>query len=361
MFTVAEQGLTERSRILGCLLGAAVGDAVGSPPAWPSGAAPGGSSGAPGLAARSPASTRPGPTTAETQLMLFTIDGLIRTHVRAVLKGIAWSPSVVHRALLRWLRTQGEASRHRSFGTEADVDGWLIRQRELWVREAPDAACVDAIRDASETLRAANGNRASTGLVRVAPVGLLLPPEDDGCFPALALGVELALLTHGHPTGALVGGYFAELVALLVEGRELTDAVALAVQSLRGLDGADEVGASVRRAQACAGSGEQTWGSGFAGRADALTTLRLALHGALTADDFCTGVLFAASLARGDHAVPAVTGAVLGAARGADAIPVNWLESLRIRALIVRLGNDIAAIRAGEFDPDEAWDDYPGW
>lgn len=360
---MTEQGLTERSRILGCVLGAAVGDALGTPAAWPRVAAPGSSSGDPGPVALRAAPARPWPITAETQLMLFTAEGLIRAHVRGVLRGIVSPPAVVHHALLRWLRTQGETSSHRLFANEADLDGWLIRQSELWVRAAPDPACLDAIRDAPECLSAANGNQASAGLVRVVPVGLLLLSEDIGCFPALAVGLELASLTHGHSTGAVVGGYVAELVALLVEGCELPEAVEMAVRALRGLNGATEVKDAVRRAQACAGSGEPepTLASAPAGRTGAADALRLALHGALAADDFHSGVSLAASLAGGDHAVAGFAGAVLGAALGADAVPVGLLESTAIRELTLRLGNDLGAIRAGEFDPERAWDDYPGW
>jgi hypothetical protein len=41
-------------------------------------------------------------------MTLFTVEGLIRAHVRDTLRGICHPPSVVHHAYLRWLVIQDE-------------------------------------------------------------------------------------------------------------------------------------------------------------------------------------------------------------------------------------------------------------
>lgn len=46
-----------------------------------------------------------GSITDDTQMTLFTAEGLIWAHVRGSLKGIYHPPSVVHHALLRWYHT----------------------------------------------------------------------------------------------------------------------------------------------------------------------------------------------------------------------------------------------------------------
>lgn len=48
-----------------------------------------------------------GAITDDTQMTLFTTEGIIRAHIRGTLKGICHPPSVIHHALLRWYRTQG--------------------------------------------------------------------------------------------------------------------------------------------------------------------------------------------------------------------------------------------------------------
>ena len=72
-----------------------------------------------------------GAITDDTQMTLFTAEGMIRAHIRGALKGICHPPSVVHHALLRWHRTQGGKPR-----VETDDIG-LISDPRMWARRAP--------------------------------------------------------------------------------------------------------------------------------------------------------------------------------------------------------------------------------
>lgn len=92
-----------RDRFRGCLLGGAVGDALSAPVEF--------------WSLAEIRSSRLGPSrvtgyvdgvaaiTDDTQMTLFTAEGLIRASVRARAKGICHTPSVVHHAYLRWLHT----------------------------------------------------------------------------------------------------------------------------------------------------------------------------------------------------------------------------------------------------------------
>jgi protein-tyrosine phosphatase len=76
-----------------------------------------------------------GEVTDDTQMSLFTMEGLV--HARAA----GTNPVVeVHRALLRWLRTQGETPQIADTGEEG-----LIQDRRLWRRRAPGLTCVGAL------------------------------------------------------------------------------------------------------------------------------------------------------------------------------------------------------------------------
>ena len=72
-----------------------------------------------------------GAITDDTQMTLFTAEGVIRAAVRYACKGICHPPSVVHHALLRWLVTQGERPR-----LAVDTSG-LVADRRLHRRRAP--------------------------------------------------------------------------------------------------------------------------------------------------------------------------------------------------------------------------------
>src|SRR5215469_1142760 len=97
-----------QSLFRGCLLGGAVGDALGAPVEFMSYANIVREFGPEGIRDFAPAYGRLGAITDDTQMTLFTAEGLLRAYVRGCLKGICHPPSVVHHAYLRWLITQGE-------------------------------------------------------------------------------------------------------------------------------------------------------------------------------------------------------------------------------------------------------------
>ncbi|WP_139216480.1 ADP-ribosylglycohydrolase family protein, partial [Streptomyces sp. CC77] len=89
-----------RSRVRGCLLGTAIGDALGAGVAHLAVESIRAAHGADGLTDLAPAHGRRGAVTSVTQLALFTVDGLIRAHVRRD-TGSWHPPTDLHRAYLR--------------------------------------------------------------------------------------------------------------------------------------------------------------------------------------------------------------------------------------------------------------------
>ena len=56
-----------------------------------------------------------------------------------------------------------------------------------------------------------------------------------------------------------------------------------------------------------------------------------------------------------------MTGNLLGALWGIEAIPKPWLHGLELRADIDRLAVDLDAVNSGRLSAEDAWDAYPGW
>lgn len=148
--------------------------------------------------------------TDDTQMTLFTAEGLIRAVVRHQFKGISHTPSVVHHALMRWLETQSETGRI----AEIDRKAGLITDPRLHSRRAPGNTCLSALRSSRHFGDMARNDSKGCGtIMRVAPVGLVRPRDVAGLADACSH------LTHGHQTGRDAARAFATILMLMMEGR----------------------------------------------------------------------------------------------------------------------------------------------
>jgi ADP-ribosylglycohydrolase len=124
---------------------------------------------------------------------------------------------VVHRAYMRWLRTQScnpPKLRDEIVSDGWLFDGWLIGVQSLWSNRAPGNTCLSALRGAKKMGNpATNNSKGCGGVMRVAPVGLAMHREH-----AFELGSQTAALTHGHPSGYLSAGFLAFLIEEIVAG-----------------------------------------------------------------------------------------------------------------------------------------------
>ena len=166
-------------------------------------------------------------------MALFCAEGMLRAQVRAMVRGIGpVYASVTSHAYLRWLLTQGIHSPLLDRHDQDSAQGWLIQRQELFHQRAPGRTCLTALSAMpSFGTPARNDSKGCGGVMRVAPIGLLLAhhPKSDG-YDAMVFdtGVEDAALTHGHPSGQLPAGFLALVIALLAKGNSPAEATARA-------------------------------------------------------------------------------------------------------------------------------------
>src|SRR5512138_2663835 len=126
-----------RGHYRGCLLGGAVGDALGAAPEFWALAEIRRRLGPAGVTGYVEAYGRTGAITDDTQMTLFSAEALIRGHNRWLDRGICSMVGVGHHAYVRWLHTQGgqhvETTR---------LTGWLVQQTGLHHRRAPGNTCL---------------------------------------------------------------------------------------------------------------------------------------------------------------------------------------------------------------------------
>ena len=331
---------TIRDRFLGCLLGGAAGDALGAPVEFMSRAEILDRYGPDGLRHYEPAYGAPGMITDDTQMTLFTAEGLLDGWAAGCDTGSACLVETTRRAYLRWLLTQEEQRNPVEIDANGPMGG-LLSYPALHSRRSPGTTCLAALADARRgRLSAENDRKGCGGVMRVAPAGLFLwrPNQVTSLRPAFELGAQLAGITHGHPTGQLAAGTLALMVLMLADGASLDDAIDAArrilltqpdhEETLRSLEKADMLGrSSVPREVAVAALG-QGW--------VAEEALGIAVYCARVAESFEDGVALAVNHDGDSDSTGAIAGNLLGAMHGVQSIPARWLEPLELRELIAQ-------------------------
>lgn len=332
-----------QERYLGCLLGGAAGDALGAPVEFLDRAEIARQFGPGGVTELAPAYGPPGKITDDTQMTLFTGEGLLRAWVRGWQRGITTYEGVTAAAYQRWLITQGEGNLH---GLHRGADGWLIRQPELHACRAPGSTCLEALRNmGSLGEMARNDSKGCGGLMRVAPVGLIMARLgiQDPVQEAFRLGASLCGLTHGHPTGQLAGGAFAAIICALATGSRLQAALAAAKNLLRTRADHTETLTALEAAETYAREGGKPvtsiflLGEGWV----AEEALAIAVYCALVAGDFREGVTMAVNHDGDSDSTGSIAGNLLGLIHGREAIPPHWLACLELREVIAQLARDL--------------------
>ena len=356
------------ARIRGCLIGGAVGDALGAQVEFESLTeirARFGPLGVTGFG-RGWVERPAGQFTDDTQMTLFTLEGLLRACVRSAGKGASDPVGVVHHAYLRWLHTQGlpwsEAGAGFAQG-RAGPDGWLVTERVLHARRAPGRTCLTALQTgrAGTLEQAINNSKGCGGVMRAAPAGLIASDPAT----AFELGCRTAAITHGHPSGWYSAGVLAAAVAELVRGAHLADALDSARRLLDGRSGAEETAAAFDAAVALARRGPpgpeqlERLGGGWVGE----EALAISVCCALAAPDFATALLASVNHSGDSDSTGSITGNLLGAALGIDAVPKEWVEALEGLDVIETLAADAATVTEwSSADPgDPRLARYPGW
>lgn len=359
-----------RSRFRGCLVGGAVGDALGAPVEFMRHEEIVRRFGPEGIRDYVPAYGRTGAITDDTQMTLFTAEGMLRAYVRGCMRGLSTFTGVTDHAFLRWLETQGDRS-----ATEIGRDGWLWEQKALHSRRAPGHTCLAALKSKQGFGDpAVNDSKGCGGVMRVAPVGLYawhrrsMDETADGFFTVAA---EIAGLTHGHPTGQWPAGVLALLVMRCLEGVPLTESLAEVKAILKKRERHEETLSAILKAEALAASGltpeagqlEKLGGGWVAEEA-----LAIGIYCALVARDFEHGITLAVNHGGDSDSTGSIAGNLLGTMLGMEAIPGRWVEPLELLDVIRSVADDLFDYprwNIGEYvsdgDNEIICARYPGW
>jgi ADP-ribosylglycohydrolase len=327
--------------VAGCLLGGAVGDALGAVVEFDSLDDIRRRYGPAGLVDFPNGGGR---ITDDTQMTLFTAEGLMRARRRLDARRIDHATDQLWAAYRRWLATQGEGRDGDDGGTD-DGGGGLVEEPVLRHRRAPGHTCLSALvgNEPGCVDLPVNNSKGCGGVMRVAPVGLAARRPSG-------LGIASAALTHGHPSGYLAAGAAADVVARLRAGEGLRPAVEAAAEAVSTWPGHEETTAALAGALSLAGEepvptpeAVATLGQGWV----AEEALAIAVYCALTGGTFEAAVRAAVNHSGDSDSTGAITGNLLGAAGGRSVVPEDWIAALSERAVVEGVAGAFAAC----FDP----------
>ena len=328
-----------------CILGGAIGDALGAPIKFMSIHQIRSDFGEKGLMDYSEVYGRIGAITDDTQMTLFTAEGLILSKVRKEYQGDEGVIFAGYHALLRWLFTQ-EANMQdtliQNHGTCSIVDGVLTGYKELFSLRAPGNSCLSSLKSGKmgTIFDPVNNSKGCGGVMRMAPAGLAY----DDAEKAFHFGCKLAALTHGHPTGYLAAGTFAALIFLIVSGHSLTEAIEHSTLILKSNKHHEETLRVIDNVLDMVGKQSpgpdviESIGAGWIAK----EALGISLYCSLVAvDDFKKGVLLSVNHSGNSDSTGSITGNILGALNGFGIIPENWLINLELKELIDEVAGDL--------------------
>ena len=350
-------------KIRGSLFGGAVGDALGYPVEFMGDEEIFSQFGRQGI--RQYAPDNPGGKARisdDTQMTLFTANGILLANTRASMRGIGGVPhGYVATCYQDWLKTQELSFREgkqlrRGYGRE--TVSWLMDVPELYDRRAPGNTCLSALRALrrekdipySFLEQPQNNSKGCGGVMRVAPLGLK-------AYPAVSLadldreGAEIAAITHGHSLGYMTASVLVHIISRLVypraaltlkeivlEARDTVAQVFKGDEHLQELMDIINLAVSLVENEKPDLSNIHTLGEGWV----AEETLAIAIYCSLRhQDDFSAGVIAAVNHRGDSDSTGAVTGNILGALLGYDAIEEQWKHGLELSDVILEMADDL--------------------
>lgn len=354
---------TLQDRIRGSLIGGAIGDALGYPVEFMSLQQIRKKYGDSGITRFELNEKGVAEISDDTQMTLFTANGLLFGYSRLAMRGIMGKPECyIKDSYLEWLQTQ-----------TGDIDytkehyNWIREVRELHSMRAPGNTCLSALNQIAAHQEVSNNSKGCGGIMRIAPIplyynGNMKKFHGDPRVTVLVAG-EVARITHKHPLGFLPAALLAHLIERLLpveyptsyqiaqylnDGSQLLRKVypdfEKEIKSLQYL-----VEKAGRRAVSSLSDAEaiKQLGEGWI----AEETLAIAVFCAMRyPNDFEKAVVASVNHSGDSDSTGAVTGNIMGAICGYEAIPSYYKENLELRWLVEEMANDLAGgIPVGEY------------
>lgn len=304
--------------------------------------------------------------TSYTQIAAFACNGLLLGMTRGQMLGkMAPFVKYIELSSREWMLSQ------RPWGRPGRAYCWLLRKAELCRRHCMDTRMLDTLnRQRIGTMETPINNFPGPGGITAAVgVGLFFGKKRLEQQEIDRLGAEAVALTHGSPTAFLSGAVLAHVLSRLIGNPQaplkqlfLQAAEAVKEQFGHQYSQAFEIATLVRHAVTYAESPSLSQPEVMErlGCDTAAQVLAGAVYACLVSGgDFDSAMIAAVNHSGRSAAVGALTGAILGAKLGEEALPDFYIECLEPAEVLRELADDLytgCPMEAGNKLFDLDWD-----
>lgn len=288
----------------------------------------------------------------DTQMTLFTANGLLLGTTRGSLRGIMGKYSgYIAVCYGEWLRTQTEKY---PLNVKRQYT-WLANVPELFDQRAPGNTCLSALSSFLQGRKGTieepiNSSKGCGGIMRVAPIGIYFGGKGISIQDVDMIAAETAAITHGHELGYIPAAGLVHILHLVshYNNTTLLEAVNDMIDAMQGLfsnaNHISEFAHLMKKAVTLSQSevndidAIHQLGEGWV----AEETLAIAIYCSLKySNDFKKAVVTSINHNGDSDSTGAVTGNILGAYLGLSAIPQQYLNNLELRDVIIELADDL--------------------
>ena len=281
----------------------------------------------------------------DTQMTLFTANGLLNA------KRLGMPGTVgVCRAYIEWYLTQ--------IGMKSPKfrDCWISDVPALNHRRAPGNTCMSALDSIYRGKEPMNSSKGCGGVMRVAPIPLYAAVNDRiNIETADRLAGDAAEITHQHPLGFIPSAFTAHVIYRLAQDaspdrQKCKEYVKEALDKMNHLfsmygEHLKYFTELIETAVACSemqSNDVETIEQKFGGGWVAEETAAIAIYCTLKYfDNFEEAMIASVNHAGDSDSTGAVTGNILGAALGYEAIPQHFKDDLEMHELILHMADDL--------------------
>ena len=313
-------------KILGCIMGGAIGDALGFPVEFYNYDEIRKYFDSKGI--RNYPMNK-GEISDDTQMTLFTIDGLVSNK--------EYDVKNIYKSYLDWYATQNYPYSARYNYPGYNKDSKLLNIEGLYNLMAPGGTCLSALgsKKMGTIENPLNNSKGCGGIMRVAPVGIFFTDSRDVAQNA----AEIAAITHGHPLGYIPAAILACMINLIIYKNDtIKEALKESMKIVEKLyPETNDVKQLINKTIELSGNSLSDienineLGGGWV----AEETLAIALYCCLRyPDNFEKAIIASVNHSGDSDSTGAVTGNIMGAILGYKKIPRRYIENLDMSELI---------------------------